>query len=306
MIPPSRPIVSLGLIAGGALVWAGFAGPITATPGVAIRFNPLGINCSPYGEVLAMAMQGPIDVYFHEGVEGHDHGPDEPCGEDCDHDHAPPQAQTPAAATKPLPWFDRLVQFVGGIDRTVNTRTNPKPASAALKFYLRRQTEDKLRFAHNLDPAHYGNFASYYFFLTQSSLGTRPELTPSAVKLAQETIDYCLARDDDPRAALTAAAAAEDILEQLMEDQRSGDHKPTLTELRQTLSLLDLCLARHADLSARWDSSGNWNLLSEQRRSEVRDRLFFLKKVRLAQATAIQTLDQTASPSAPPTATSQQ
>ena len=35
-----------------------------------VPLNPLGINGSPYGEVFAMAMQGPIDTYFHGAMGG--------------------------------------------------------------------------------------------------------------------------------------------------------------------------------------------------------------------------------------------
>jgi hypothetical protein len=283
---PTLPASALtaGLIVGGALVWASLARPLTGNPALVTPVNPLGINRSPYGEVIAMAMQGPIDFYFHGGAEASDHE----CDADCDHEHAPTKA--PAAPAAALPLRARLTHFLSGLDKAVTARTNPKPASPALKFYLRRQTEDRLRFAYNLDPAHYGNFACYYFFLTQPELGTRPELTPSAVKLAQETIDYCLQRNDDPRPALTAAAAAENILEQLIVDRRSGARQVPMAQLQQTLALIDHCLARHQELSAQWEATGNWELLSSYRRDEVRDRLHFLNGVRKADAVAIQNL----------------
>lgn len=289
MLLQSTRHLSVGLVVGGALVWTGMTGPLAANRELTSVFNPLGINRSPYGEVFAMAMQGPIDVYFHGATEGHNHGADEACGPDCDHD-APVPTKAPTTAAPSL--SGRLTQFIAGLDRAAVTRTNPKPASPALKFYLRRQTEDKLRFAYNLDPANYGNFACYYFFLTQPTLGTRPELTPSAVSLAQETITYCLAQEDDPRPALTAAAAAENILEHLLDDGRSGERKPALDQLRQMLAMLDFCLARYAELAAHWDATGNWDLLSELRRNEVQSHLYFLKNLRTVQAATIQRLGQ--------------
>ena len=45
--------------------------------------NVLHLKGSPFGRTIAMAMQGPADVYFHEG-QAHDHGPGEShegCGE---------------------------------------------------------------------------------------------------------------------------------------------------------------------------------------------------------------------------------
>ena len=71
--------ISTGLIGSGVLAWA-FAGrPLVANPDLNAPLNPLGINGSPYGEVFAMAMQGPIDTYFHAGMggESHNHAPGE-------------------------------------------------------------------------------------------------------------------------------------------------------------------------------------------------------------------------------------
>ena len=56
--------VSTGLIGAGAIVWAVAGRPLIANPDLELPLNPLGINHSPYGEVIAMAMQGPIDTYF--------------------------------------------------------------------------------------------------------------------------------------------------------------------------------------------------------------------------------------------------
>ena len=74
--------ISACLIGTGVCAWA-FAGrPLTGNPELNAPLNPLGINGSPYGEVFAMAMQGPIDTYFHgaqNGGIGHQHKD----GEDC-------------------------------------------------------------------------------------------------------------------------------------------------------------------------------------------------------------------------------
>ena len=282
--------LSAGLIVGGVLAWASVARPLTGNPELATAPNPLGIARSPYGEVLAMAMQGPIDVFFHGAAED----PHKDCGDDCDgHDHEDHDDPDAPAAAAPAP--GGFANFISGLDRAMTARTNPKPASPTLKRYLLCQTANKLRFAYNLDPAHYGNFASYYFFLTQPELGGRRDLTPSAVALARETIDYCLQREDDPRPALTAAAATENILEQLIADHKSGGNRElTLAQLRQNLALLDQCLARYAEISAQWDATGNWELISSFRRDEVRDRLHLLGKIRNADATIIERLAQPA------------
>ncbi|MBN8460511.1 MAG: hypothetical protein J0M04_21995 [Verrucomicrobia bacterium] len=273
---PSNAITA-GLVGAGALVWMLSARPAVTNPDLAAPLNPMGINRSPYGEVFAMAMQSPIDAYWHgSGAEGDHH--------DHDHDHETEHA-VPAASLR-----DRFVAFLSELDHGVNERTNPKPVTAAHGFYMRRQTEDKLRFAYQLDPSHYGNFNSYYFFLTQPYLGTRPELTPSAVMLAKNTIDYCLSQEDDPRPALTAAAAAENILEMMITDYRNGNRQNSVKQMREMLALLDRCIARYDQLAAGWDASGAWNRLSEFRLTEVRERLRFVLKLRQDEAIAIENL----------------
>ncbi len=302
--------ITAGLLGAGALVWGLNARQMATHPELAAPLNPMGINRSPYGEVFAMAMQSPIDVYWHgSGAEGdhhdhdHDHACDGSCGHDHDHDHDHDghcdhcdHDQETAEPAEPSSWRDRYVAFLSGIDRGLSARTNPKPITPAHQFYMRRATEDKLRFAYQLDPSHYGNFNSYYFFLTQPTMGTRPELTHTAVMLAQNTIDYCLRQNDDPRPALTAAAAAENILEFMITEYRGGNRHHTLPQMRQNLALVDHCISRFEEVASRWDATGNWQRLSDFRFQEIKQRIHFIRKVRDAQSTAIDNIGKLPAP----------
>lgn len=266
--------LSTGLIGLGALAWSIACRPLVGNPDLNAPLNPLGINGSPYGEVFAMAMQGPIDTNFH-GVFGggpaHRHADGESC------DSCKP---TKSAPTKSGNQFQNLLT---SLEKATVTRTNPKSASEAHKRYMRRQVEDKLRFAYHLDPSHYANYNSLHFFLTEPQLGTRPELTPSAAKLAEETIHYCLKQDHDPRPALTAAAATSNILE-LMFNDRHFNHSERFTtaQMRQYLNLLDHCINRYVIIAKEWDDTKHWELLSPQRVTECDDRFSFILKFREA------------------------
>jgi hypothetical protein len=174
------------------------------------------------------------------------------------------------------------------MENAAKTRTNPKAATEAHKMYLRRQVEDKLRFAYNLDPSHYANYNSLHFFLTEPQLGTRPELTPSAARLAEETIHYCLKRQDDPRPALTAAAAASNVLELMFNDQHNAEPRFNTTQMRQYLDVLDYCIQRYVAKAKEWDENKQWELLSPQRVAECDDRLTFILKFREAAVGAIE------------------
>lgn len=270
--------ISAGLIGSGVLAWAVAGKPLVANADLDSPLNPMGINGSPYGEVFAMAMQGPIDTTFHGAMGGAGHHHKE--GEEC-------KSCEKKETVKPKQGF-RLQSLLASLERASEVRTNPKSASDAHKRYLRRQVEDKLRFAYQLDPSHYANYNSLHFFLTEPALGTRPELTPSAAKLAEETIHYCLKQDKDPRPALTAAAATSNILELMFNDRQNPTPKFDTKQMRQYLSLLDHCIGRYVSIAKQWDESKNWELLSPQRVTECDDRFHFICKFREAAQGAIE------------------
>jgi hypothetical protein len=274
-------VVTTVLLGAGAAAWALAGRPLTSDAELDVPLNPMGINGSPYGEVFAMAMQGPIDTHFHGvlgGGSGHQHAPGDTCDSCGDASSKDKSSSTTHGG---------LNGVLASLEKAVETRTNPKAASEAHKKFLRRQVEDKLRFAYQLDPAHYANYNSLHFFLTEPQLGTRPELTPSAAKLAEDTIQYCLKKDDDPRPALTAAAAASNILELMFNDQQKPSPKFKTTQMRQHLNLLDHCIGRYMTIARKWDETRNWELLSPQRIQECDDRIQYILKFREAAEGAI-------------------
>jgi hypothetical protein len=256
--------ISIGLIGGGIIAGSFAARSLFAHSDWDVPLNPLGINGSPYGEVLAMAMQGQIDNHF-KGAMGGGTRP---------HEASKETAVSHSAADQSL--GGRFENLLASLDRVAEIRTNPKSISETHKRYLRRQVEDKLRFAYQLDPAHYANYNSLHFFLTEPELGTHPELTPSAAKLAEDTIQYCLKQDNDPRPALTAAAATSNILELMFNDHLNSKPNFSTIQMHQYLKLLDHCIARYIEISRAWDQSKNWDLLSHQRITECDERFNFI------------------------------
>lgn len=272
-------VITAGLIGSGMFAWA-FAGrPLLSNPDLKPPLNAFGINRSPYGEVFAMAMQGPISTDFQVGMFGKaaENLASKPPGSLI---LRQPESEAKPAARN-LSLTDRLRQTLATMDKVSKQRTNPKPASDAQKFYLRRQAEDKLRFAYQLDPSHYANYNSLHFFLIEG-VTTRPTLTPSAAKLAQDTVDYCLKQDNDPRPALTAAAACTNILHLMFADRRSETPRYSAGQMRQCLNLLDQCIARYDTIAAQWDESKNWQLLSSCRVNECEERIHFIRNIRNA------------------------
>ncbi|MFK7851915.1 MAG: hypothetical protein AB8D78_13145 [Akkermansiaceae bacterium] len=284
-------IFSASLIGLGAVVFVVSSRSILENEEIDVPLNVLGINQSPYGEVFAMAMQGPIDNYWHAAESNGAHV----CDAECDHEEASQQvvAVEESAAKESLAVSAKLRGFIEGMGTGLEERTNPKAASDAHKFHIRRGIEDKLRFAYNLDPSHYGNYNAYHFFLTQPSLGTRPELTPHAVKLAFETINYCLNQRHDPRQALTAAAAAGNILELMLNDRKFNPEAPKYTteQMHKALNLMDQSLSVYAYIANDWSERELWSNLSERRILEVQERLYFVNKIRESHEQAIRKIE---------------
>jgi hypothetical protein len=309
----SSNIISVCLIGSGLAAWGLTARPLVENPKLDVPLNPLGINRSPYGEVFAMAMQSPINSYFHAGMgEKHSHAPGEACTDECttskekpkeeeehvhdEHcDHGHDHDHHSADEEKDISIHDKLLGLIQSMNEVSELRTNPKPANEALMLHHRRVAEDKLRFAYEMDPAHYGNYNSLHFFLTEPQIGTRPQITPAVMKLAKDTIDYCLEQENDPRPALTAAAACTNILDLMFLDHNNNKFSTfTLEQMRQGLILLDHCLNRYHTIAKQWDESKNWELLSPMRITECQTRLHFILKIRETAAVTIARLESEA------------
>lgn len=275
-----------GLLVGGAVAWAMAAPAIHKRPELDTPLNVLGINRSPYGEVLALAVQGPIDQSFQVGMYGsigirtQDKGSPKNHWETSIHDFS-------------------VGKLISTMDAISQINTNPKPVSPAHRLHLRGQAEKKLRFAYNLDPSQYSNYNSLHFFLTEPAVGTHKQLTPAAEALAHQTIAYCLKQNNDPRPSLTAAAACTNLLDLMVSDYRFGGKKHTTSEMRGILALLDRCLAQYESIARQWDADGHWQLLSPMRFQECRDRHTFILKIRHAARTSVANLENPSAPAPP-------
>jgi len=259
--------ITSALVVSGVALWSHGANRLAAGGDFDYRPNPLGLKTSPYGAVVALALQGGIESDWHGTMEvggettpcsscGHNHGAE---GDACHSDHKSGASES---------WIDH-------VELAATERTNPTPVTKGHQLYLRRQTEDQLKLAYELDP----------------SVGTRPVLTEKVIELANNTITYCLAEESDPRPALTAAAAAGNVLE-LMFLHREGH---SIEQMRQQLHTLDFALGKHQMLTDKWISTGEFQDLSPARQSEMLERLKFIIKVRDA---AVKTIARMASPTA--------
>lgn len=274
----TRTHITTGTLAlAGVAVWFAAGTALKNSGGFDFHPNPLGIKQSPYGQVLAMAIQGPVDQDFHmvmtpgdlPSVKAGTHQAECANGA-CGHSH-----HAAGTINDEAPLIEKLANITG-------RRTNPNPPTPGHQLYLRSKIEKRLRFAYELDPSHYGNYNSYHLFLTEPQLGTEVtveeffEGRERANRLAEHTIRYCLAAPRDPRPALTAATAAYNILESMC--FRPEAH--SLDELRGQLELIDFCLERHQQLLDLSVEDGSWDLLSPLRQTELLDRAKFTRVLR--------------------------
>ena len=297
MKPIRQHLICAAMIGGGMVAMAMAARPLADYEVLDYPINPLGVNRSPYGEIFAMAMQGPVDTFWHQGAlaklgsGGADESSCQICQHDHDHGHGcphqSPQGKEPKSSGASLPWNQRLRVFLEDLEHASTARTNTQRGSKALDFHIRRQVENKLRFAYRLDPAHYGNYNSYHFFLSEPQVGTQRMLTPEVAQLARETIEYCLAEEHDPRPALTAAGAATNLMHLMFADRKNDSPIFTAAQMRENLDLLDHCIARHIAIREKWIAAGHDKLLSPMRLMEMEDRFAFVRRIRDAAEPAV-------------------
>ncbi|WP_035606626.1 hypothetical protein [Haloferula sp. BvORR071] len=280
---PRTLVITSALAVAGVSLWSYGASKLVASGDFDFRPNPLGIKESPYGQVVALAVQGGIDSDWH-GVESA--GGEHFCP-DCGHNHGDGEGDEACSAKH----IDDPNSFIGRLETAVTERTNSRSATPGHKFYLRRQVEDRLKFAYLLDPANYANYNAYHLFLTEPSVGTRPVLTDKVIELARMTVTYCLKEDSDPRPALTAASASANILELMFL------HKDefTIEQMRGQLEMLDYTLSKNRVLTSRWKESGDLERISKARLTEMEGRLTFLSKVQEASVKTIERLSGTSS-----------
>lgn len=294
-------ITALIVVGAGASAWSGLH--LLDKDELDVALNPFGVNRSPYGQVFAMALQGPINRNFHVGMYGlsdeeinrlREQNSVKKPGSMLIVKPEPEKRGTQESVTsKDIGILDRMQLLVDSMSEGHALRTNTLPASPALKFYIRRQAEDKLRFAYDLDPSHYANYAALHFFLVEG-ITTRPELKAGAGKLARQTIEYCLAIDHDPRPALTAGAACTNLLHLMFTAERLNKQKQwTPDEMQAVLDTLDEAIASYHRIATQWDENGNWNRISPQRIHDCENRIRFITNIRNAAQKTIERIRRT-------------
>ena len=265
----------------GAALWGGMAVKFASEDKLSYEPNVACLKGSPYGKIFALAMQGPIGFYWHEGkthehasILADDHEHHAGCADGC-HGHGVKADSEPVK--KDVPLHEWAQQEIRQMDASAHRTTNGKPLSAAHKQYLQDVTEDKLRLAYELDPTNYTNYANYHLFISTASFG-RPEANDAdALALARRTLDTCKKDGVDPASWVTAASAAYNIIYHI------GKHHQDFSALEAKASLaeFDACIFKYEQLLDQAFDEGL--KIAPIRMKEMKESVSYLIKLRKAQ-----------------------
>jgi len=312
----------------GVGLWVGFSMHFKAEDKLDYEPNLGCIKGSPYGKVLALAMQGPIDFYWHEGqthehaetlnaahshADGTSHSHDDhdhSHGHDHAHDHGDGHSeesreqpvvkkteQAVAQKTKEEPLHTLAKAQIKKMSATAHRKTDGKPLSKAHRKYLQSVTEDKLRLAYELDPTNYTNYGNLHLFLATTTFGKSDANDDTATELAKRTLEICKQEKIDPASWVTAISAAYNIIFHIGRYHEQF----TVAEAKASLAEFDACMATYRRLLD--DAVANGRIPSAARLEELNERTKYLSKLRYAQGVYMKRMMSTRMAGGPDTQT---
>ena len=278
---PAKLTICCALVTGAAL-WGGMAVKFASEDKLSYEPNVACLKGSPYGKIFALAMQGPIGFYWHEGkthehasILADDHEHHAGCADGCHEHHA---AATGVELTEGnVPFRVRTQEKIKQMEAAAHRKTNGEPLSAAHKQYIQGEVEDKLRLAYELDPTNYTNYGNYHLFLYTSRYGKAEADEDAALDIARQTLGVCKLDQVDPASWVTAASAAYNIIYHI------GRHYKdySVEQAKSGLADFDSCIDKYEQVMAQALHDGR--AISESRLTEMEERVAYLKKLRKAQ-----------------------
>lgn len=295
LITGSSLLIGMGL-------WVGLSVHFDSEDKLSYEPNPVTVKGSPYGKVLALAMQGPIDIYWHSG-QSHEHAEalnvehehqDGTSHSHADHahDHGHDHPHEPAlevasesttdesrelAEKKHKPLHTRAKEKLKLMEATGHRKTDGSPISPAHRKYLQSVTEDKLVLAYELDPTNYTNYGNLHLFVATTTFGKSPADDNKAVALAEKTLVACKSDTTDPASWVTAMSAAYNIIYHIGQYHEAF----TVVEAKASLKEFDDSFAKYEELLD--DAVANGRIVSVARLEELNERVRYMKKLRYAQ-----------------------
>lgn len=306
MSTTAKNLIILLILVAGMVLWVGYSQRFSKENKLSYEPNVACLKGSPYGKILALAMQGSIDFYWHKGsshehaevlADGDHHHDHDHYHHDHHHDHdhdfytlTEDHGEKSNRTLKPSehvgkhldvkkrePLRVRATKIIRKMAATAHRRTDDKQLTTAHKKYLQGVTEDKLELAYKLDPSNYTNYGNYHLFIVTTNYGRSAANDDAALKLAHETLVYCKSDQLDPASYVTAASAAYNVIYHI------GRHheRYSIADAKTSLAEFDHCIKRHKEILALAVEEGR--ITSEIRYREMAERIRYLTKLREAQ-----------------------
>ena len=267
----------------GAALWGGMAVKFASEDKLSYEPNVACLKGSPYGKIFALAMQGPIGFYWHEGkthehasILADDHEHHAGCADGCHEHHAAATGVELTEGNVPLSCADSRKDQANGSGGTSQNEWRTIVCSSQT-IYSGRGDEDKLRLAYELDPTNYTNYGNYHLFLYTSRYGKAEADEDAALDIARQTLGVCKLDQVDPASWVTAASAAYNIIYHI------GRHYKdySVEQAKSGLADFDSCIDKYEQVMAQALHDGR--AISESRLTEMEERVAYLKKLRKAQ-----------------------
>lgn len=278
--------------------------------------NFLTLKGSPYGRIIAYAMRGPADVFWHRGqTEALGFNEDAaarekrlslsehlPTGDAAAHllseikklktEHELEEAEEHAELKqgpqqKPFPGLRLyLVDKIEGFRKNYYTRSSKFGDTKPHLSYIRSEAEKRLSLSYQMDPTNIICYGSYFLFLSESQsrvIGAKNEeevihhRQEIARKLAENTVFYCMNYPDEATAMITAGSAAHDYLQILF-----SRPKQDLQDAERMLRFLDTGLDRFASIRNDMIANGTWENYPIHRINEMESAYAILRLTRVA------------------------
>ncbi len=273
------PVRMSVLMAIGMALWVGLTLKFQDAERLNYRPNIACMNGSPYGKVIVLIMQDPIEAYVHKGARHgeakylNDDGPDEHAEHHHDHEGCA-DCESEAALIKAekekapldLPLHREAKQYVEKLVAYTHRKTSGYKVTPAHEKYLQGVIEDKMRFSYELDPANNTNYESLYLYLTIDDLGKSKADPEAAFDLAKRTLAYCKRDRADPASMLTGANAAGDMGYYMSLNSKSF----TWDDVQGNLAAFEYCLVQYGILLPQMPENGF--RVSEARVLEMNER----------------------------------
>jgi len=293
----SRLLSPILLVAAGLVLCGyGYFG-LHQTGSLAPDHNPLAVQGSAYGKLLARLSETTIDRVWHLGVEqvvphymtgdhdDHDHDEHGHCQHGhCQHGHCQHahdhliKKKAPVAATGSGSWIRDGKQWIHHRVIGQYQRTNRHATSPAHLASIYRRIESMLLRSFKFDPTHYGAYDSYHLFLTTSDFGGTPIATEQTKRIAHIAINAAEHENEDPEPWLTAAAAFMNLYLVETAPYNIKSEPIPFDIVKRYRDDIGHCLQRFAEIQAESERVGNWQMLSQARQMEISGRNLFAKR----------------------------